>query len=372
MKKKLLIVTGIYPPDIGGPASYLPQVVDYMLKRNVSVKVFTYGANDNFSSQTRMCINRDKNLFVRELQAFILLLYLAKDVDCIFTNGNYFKSFLISKIFRKKNILKIVGDPAWERARNWNITHTVVDNFRNDNQIIVKLFKILRNVPVKYASYIVTPSYYLNNMVKSWTANNKVKTIYNGVNISKNKNNSLINHKADEPRLLVISRLVKWKNIDSIIKILNFNNGYLLDIVGDGPEMLYLQSVVNDLKLNDRVFFHGNITDNKIIKNFYKNAFCLILNSDYEGLSHVILEAMINYCPVICSSIDGNIEIIDHGINGLLFETNNIKHMLENIIKLHDQNLRNRMINAAHQKIISRFDLEKNMSLLYDLLLKSK
>ncbi|MBU2219306.1 hypothetical protein KKG15_02345, partial [Patescibacteria group bacterium] len=39
---RILIATGIYPPDIGGPATYAKNLADEFLRRGCGVKVITY------------------------------------------------------------------------------------------------------------------------------------------------------------------------------------------------------------------------------------------------------------------------------------------------------------------------------------------
>ena len=372
MNLKLLIISGIYPPDIGGPASYLPQVTNYMTKRGVNTKIFTYGDVDSFNWKEKVVINRNRNKFFREIIAFFVLLYLAKNVDCMFTNGNYFKSFLISIIFNKKNVLKVVGDTAWERAKNWGVINTNIDDFDRNRNLYIKIFKLMRDIPVLYSSHVITPSNYLNHMVKKWTSNKNITTIYNGVNTNNiyiNKNNY---KNINDIRILIISRLVKWKNIDKIIELALINDNIYLDILGDGPEFKKLFKLINDLKLSNRITLHGHIIEKKTVNEYYRNSFCLILNSDYEGLSHVLLEAMANSCPVICSNILGNKEVIKHEFNGLLFPVNDLELMLSNINKLKNYEFRKMIIINGLITINEKFNIEKNFSELFKLLFNSK
>ena len=44
----------------------------------------------------------------------------------------------------------------------------------------------------------------------------------------------------------------------------------------------------------------------------------LLLYSGYEGLSHTILESLRLGTPVLASAVGGNVEIVRHGVNGIL------------------------------------------------------
>lgn len=372
MNKTLLIVTGIYPPDIGGPASYLPHVVNYMKKNNVSIKIFTYGNKDSYNTES-IVIDRKKNIFVREFLSFFLILFFAKNTDVIYTNGNYFKSFLVSIILKKRNVLKIVGDPAWERAKNWGILNTSISEIDKSNNLIVKFFKVIRNIPIKYAHHIITPSNYLNEIVKNWTKNKNISTIYNGVIVNSKYNFFYRDfNQIDKLQLIVISRLVKWKNIDKIIELAKHNDNIFINIIGDGPEYDNLSNKINELNLFSRVKILGNVNDKSTIENYLQHSFCLILNSDYEGLSHVLLESMLCFCPVMCSNVLGNLEVVKHDVNGLTFEVNDIKSILINIEKLKNNNYRKVLTQNAFENIKDKFNLEKNLIKLYEILLVSE
>ena len=63
-------------------------------------------------------------------------------------------------------------------------------------------------------------------------------------------------------------------------------------------------------------------TDN--VKDFIKNADCVILPSYREGTSRVLLEAASIGRPLIASNVTGCKEIIDHGVNGYLCQPKNV------------------------------------------------
>jgi glycosyltransferase involved in cell wall biosynthesis len=84
---------------------------------------------------------------------------------------------------------------------------------------------------------------------------------------------------------------------------------------GSLPEM---KALTRDLGLEDRVRFLEDRTD---IPNLLHEADIFALTSRFEGFGLVVVEAMAAGLPVVASNLDGPAEIIEHGVNGLLFES---------------------------------------------------
>ena len=91
-----------------------------------------------------------------------------------------------------------------------------------------------------------------------------------------------------------------------------------------------------NLKLEKAVKLVGKVEHSQT-PFYFKAADIFVLNSGYEGLSHVILEAMQLGVPVIASNRGGNPELIQNNFNGFLVECKNQKEIKETILKLWQQ-----------------------------------
>ena len=95
-----------------------------------------------------------------------------------------------------------------------------------------------------------------------------------------------------------------------------------IDLVGDGTEEKNLRRLTVELGLQDRVKFHGALTDMNAVFATYLNAHMFVLTSRAEGCPLSLREAMAHGLPVIgYDSCTGTNEIIEHGRNGLLAES---------------------------------------------------
>jgi glycosyltransferase involved in cell wall biosynthesis len=101
-----------------------------------------------------------------------------------------------------------------------------------------------------------------------------------------------------------------------------------------------------------------------------------VLPSTTEALSNSLMEAMTCGLAVIASNVGGTPELIQHGQNGLLFESNNTTDLKQQIAKLLlDAGLRRRLGEASRKTIIERFSIEQSacrMAEMYQELLEQK
>ncbi|MBU4347925.1 hypothetical protein KJ671_00210 [Patescibacteria group bacterium] len=103
---KILIATGIYPPDIGGPAEYAKNLVDDFLVRGFNVKVLFYKFEKKLPSVIRHCF-----YFFR----VILNIYKTDLIIALDTFSVGLPAVLVAKILRKKIIIRTGGDFLWEQ-----------------------------------------------------------------------------------------------------------------------------------------------------------------------------------------------------------------------------------------------------------------
>ena len=115
---------------------------------------------------------------------------------------------------------------------------------------------MIRNWSINKSNLIITPSQHLKTFINKIGFDKKILVINNGVTIEQpNKavfQNNII-------QLLVVSRLVSQKNIDSIIKAVKVleNENIILNIVGDGSEINNLKLLVRKYELKEKVKFIG-------------------------------------------------------------------------------------------------------------------
>ena len=172
------------------------------------------------------------------------------------------------------------------------------------------------------------------------------------------------NHNKSKIRIVTTCRLSKEKGIlDLIIVIKEMGKNYYLDIIGDGPDFLFLKNMRDKLKLQKNIKFLGYIKNKKIKKKISKYDL-YINNSDFEGFPNTVVEAISVGVPVLASQSYGGInEIINEKRLGFIYQS---KNQLKKKLNLIYRNKLNFKINK--QKTINhlkKFSAEKNLR-LYD------
>jgi glycosyltransferase involved in cell wall biosynthesis len=159
----------------------------------------------------------------------------------------------------------------------------------------------------------------------------------------------------------------KEKNISGMIEaakiLFQKNKLFRIDIVGDGPERLTFESLASRYELlNKVIFFHGFQLPDDVAK-IVSRSHCFILNSHYEGLPCVLLEAMSCGIPVITTNVGAVPEIINEK-QGIIIKPNNhtmLANAMEQMIRTYDsynsENIRKSVLNSfSYPAIAKDFD----------------
>ena len=331
----ILITVGIFPPDIGGPASFVPKISNFLVENGHNVKIICLsevGNNHIEDNLDVIRIRRSNSLPIRWLKTIYQIVKNGRNSDLIFVNGLGVESAIAALMLKKKLIRKIVGDPVWERAYNQKKTSESFDEFQNNkHSFLIEVQKLLRNWSVNSAEVVITPSDHLKNFVSELGFNNEILKINNGVDITDIKRTNV--HKADI-NLLIISRLVIQKNINIVIEAMELldNKNVKLSIIGEGGEFNKLEGVIHELNLQNRVQLLGKIDNNKI-SQFLLTADIFIQASDYEGLPHSVLEAINYEVPVLSTEVGGCKDLLNDGERGFIIPIPPDKKIIaENII----------------------------------------
>ena len=324
---KILVISPIFPPDIGGPASYVPAVSASLAEKGHAVTVLTLSDslahNDSSYSFTVIRVPRPMPRILRMLQTIALIVRHGRASDVLFVNGLALESMLANMVLRKPLVQKIVGDLAWERASTQGLTRDRIEEFQHARYgVKIEWLKKLRAFWVKRSSIIITPSRYLKKIVSGWgVPEEKIIVIYNAVEDIPQKAHGqqavLPQAAAGSKKIITAGRLVPWKGFAGLIDVMEFFPGARLIIAGEGPQRESLQRRNNDKKLDTRVILAGNIPRREL-SSFLQSGDIFVLNSTYEGLPHIVLEALESRIPVIATDVGGTGELIQHEYNGLL------------------------------------------------------
>lgn len=372
-RKRILLVTNIFPPHIGGPASFIDRLAHALARREHRVTVVC--SSDRQTDETdrerpfrvrRVCLaNRE----LYEVKVRWVLFWEMFRHRIVLVNGLESYAAQVAGILRRTYVLKVVGDSAWETARNRGTTLVDIDEFQTsaEEQAVHKVLVARRNRSLRFARRIFTPSDYLRRMVTGWGfPPEHVVTIQNGVEVDANAGPSRT-LTSSRMHVVFVGRLTNWKGVETLLLALTGWNGVTATIVGDGPEYPHLFELSKQLGVADRARFVGRKTPDEV-KKLISEADTLVLVSLYEGMSHTLLEAAALGCPCIASDIGGNRELIVSGVNGILVPPHDVQALRQALERfLRDPALRLRLGEQARETALAH-RLERTVDGVIDLL----
>jgi glycosyltransferase involved in cell wall biosynthesis len=158
----------------------------------------------------------------------------------------------------------------------------------------------------------------------------------------------------------MVGRFEKGKDFESFIKcavkVLEERKDVTFLAIGDGSLLSKLKNSVPP-ELKDYFIFTGNLQQVESVISLFDIG--VLLSTNGEGLSNVIMEYMALEKAVIATKLDGNTEILADGITGFLIPENNIGQITDKInFLLNNPEIRQKMGNNGKNLILSKFSLD--------------
>jgi glycosyltransferase involved in cell wall biosynthesis len=349
----VLIVSGIWPPDVGGPASHAPDVAQFLRSRGHDVEVVTTADMPPAPRPYPVrAVPRHHRAGVRHYRGAALVRRRARDVDVVYTTGMFGRSAVGSAVARKPYVVKLTADPAFERSRRRGFVEGNVDDFQeHGGGPAVALLRFARDVELRHAAHVFTPSAYLRELALGWgVAPQRVSVLPNPSPMLGELG------QRDELRrafglngatLAFAGRLTAQKALGRALEAVAGADGVNLVIAGEGPEREPLEARAAELGIGSRVTFLGAQPRERIIELFHA-ADATILSSSWENFPHTVVEALAVGTPVLATEAGGVSEVVHDGVNGLLVAAGDTAALGEAVRRFFaDDELRERLRGAA-------------------------
>ena len=197
----------------------------------------------------------------------------------------------------------------------------------------------------------------------------KIITVYNGIDCHEPCRESTFSRSAvsldeNDIVLALIGRLHKQKGHRILLKalplILPEAPRTRVLFCGEGGEERHLRKIVARIwGLQTQVRFLGLVEN---AAQILPHIDILVLPSLWEGMPHVVLEAMAAGRPVVASKIEGIDELVVEGKTGLLFSPGDPRSLAEALLKLiTNRELARNMGDAAREHVMKNFQLKKTV-----------
>ena len=175
------------------------------------------------------------------------------------------------------------------------------------------------------AAAVIANSSSLRDIALTTDPTCEIGVIHNGVCTQRFKPNQYRYRTEGPLRVLCVSRLVRRKGLDTLIRAIAElrDTNVVLELVGEGRIESELRELVQSLGIQENVKFCGFVTQSDL-PEYHRRADIFVLPSLSESCAMALLEAMSSGLPVIASNAGGNTEIVRHNQNGLLFNPGSI------------------------------------------------
>jgi len=364
MRQRYCIISGIYPPDIGGPAKFSTTFANFLLSKKSSVRIISY----TDSSTTKILNGNLKTILVsrrlpkipRYLNLCLAILKSVINREHIIANGCFVEIALLRLFLPFKYVTKIPGDIVWERARNSGLTTLTIEEFQNTKlDIKYQIFRKLFVFSLKQSRMVIVPSSHLQSLAIDWgIPPHKISVIHNSINLDLFRPSDANKTEYD---VLSVSRLVAWKGLEDVIRVCS-DLKLTLAIIGDGPLKSQLQTLSEEV--NCLATFFGDVNQETLVELYQKGKY-FVLNSSFEATSYALLEAMACGLVPISKDSTGSNEIIQHKVSGMLCgPTTNfnldtaLQYLMSNPVES------SRMSMNARSRVDQYFNIKNNFRLI--------
>ncbi len=237
---------------------------------------------------------------------------------------------------------------------------------KNDKKssLLIMSYKILNYLALKICDLYTVASFSDYELLKKYFKKDKLNRLQirpNWVEINESQESY---NKRYKNKILTVGRLENQKNFELLIQEFKDTKDYIsIDIVGSGSLLNELKKLAE--KNNTQVNFIGNLKYEHLL-NLYSKYMIYISTSFFEGNPKTVLEAMGSGCIVVASDIPNHRELIDHKVNGYLFDLEypNLLNIYNEVI-LEKSSMEN-ISNKSKQNIKENNNISKLSKNMYE------
>lgn len=337
---KVLVITTSYLPKIDGVTRTVSEISRGLCLRGHRVVVLTKWRKGQ-SRVSGICPEiRWVGIGKRPGESFALTLFLAarairiigkEKIDVVHAHGTIagISATIVRMVTGKKFIITFHQDALLGWERGYNRIGGIKSNLTRFGQRFVCSRAEFITVQSKQVGEIMGRVLDIKDQSKTVVVANPVDdSRFNSAGMSVDRN---------EAQLLYVGNLLKRKRIDILLlalkKVREANPNARLVIIGSGPKLDSLHSLVTELGLQDGVVFRGQVSDSELA-SAYRSAAAFVLPSEAEVFGLVIVEALLSGAPVISTRTAGASSIIDSGSTGLLVPIGDSAELAQAIIEV--------------------------------------
>lgn len=356
----VLVVSGMWPPDVGGPASHAPELAEFLLGRGHRVVAATMA--DAAPAPERYPVrwaSRRVPLGLRQALGARLVARLARQADVVYSTGMVGRSSLGAALARRPIVLKLTSDPVFERSLRWGLFGADLGAFQHAGGLRIGVLRLARDLALARADRVIIPSAALRELALGWgLPAEKVVVLPNPVSPPpdlEGRDELRRRHGLEGRTLVFAGRLVPQKSIDVALEAVLATEDVSLVLAGDGPYRDRLHALARRLGLyGGRARFLGP-QPRRTVFELLRAGDAALLSSSWENFPHMVVEALAVGTPVIATDVGGVTEILRDEENGLLVPMNDAPALAAAIRRYLDDPALERRLREAAAPSVARF-----------------
>ncbi|MHB8470406.1 MAG: glycosyltransferase family 4 protein [Gaiellaceae bacterium] len=355
---RVLVVSGIWPPDVGGPASHAPAFAAYLHARGCAVEVVTTATAAPVEGPYPVhWVSRALPKGVVHVVGAAAIARRALRADVVYTTGMFARSGAGARAAGTPVVLKLTGDPAFERARWRGRVGNDIESFqRGGGGIEGAVLRRVRAWTLASAAHIVVPSEYLRRHVIGWGVPAALVTVVPNAlpDVAAVQDRVALRRRLgiEGPTLAFAGRLGPQKALGVALAALAAAPGVSLLVAGDGEARAELEA--GAAGLGGRVRFLGARQRHEVLELFAASD-ATLLSSSWENFPHTVVESLSVGVPVIATRVGGVPEIVADGVNGLLVPPGDAPALAAAIRRYFAEDELRERLTAAAAASVSRF-----------------
>jgi glycosyltransferase involved in cell wall biosynthesis len=284
---------------------------------------------------------------------------------------NYISSIKISSFLRNLNIDIIhsnssvidIGAKVAEILKVKHIWHIREFGREDYNLEFFINKKSAVNYILEKSNAVICISKCIENSYFSNIQNEKIKVIYNAVDMLMNSINKNLK-KSNKLNIIIARSIIKSKNQLELIRAYSkidkeIRKNIYIDIVGDG-DISYIDNINKIIVSNnfqENIKFLGFIRD---IKSIYYKYHIGVVTSLKEGFGRVTVEYMMNNIIPIVSDSGANNEIVNNGVNGFIYKLGDYENIASIITYLYNDHEKiEKILNKAQEDAYEKFNIDR-------------
>ncbi len=380
--QKILLAAGVFYPDVGGPAIHVAKIAERLSKEGFRPVVVCYG-DDKSNKSFPFEVKRISRKYPKVLQWPFYLLTVLKEA----VNSKIIYAFdptaaglpacLASYLFRKPLIIRIGGDPIWEREAELGKRVMPITTYYEKGLYKVDkplLFKIIQKVLLHAKALVFYNSFWIDFYTRYYGIDKtKMRIVKNPAFRRESAQSNISN----DPQIIFAGRFVAYKNLPLVFQAFDnvrekLGKGKLL-LIGKGPELGKLRELKRNLKSGQYIEFFESLPQEKLFEKIRESSIA-IGPALSEFNPNFILESLSLGKPVLLSkghglSVDLPDEFIFDPLNQqeleqkmeYLFDPENYKKAIEIVDNL-DMNQTWDNVTDFHLSLIKNLIKSKNES----------